>query len=97
MEKLCKSEWCTETLCVHGHGIAWLYTLRNTGGHSFSICSFILQLFPVEVDINDFSRLMPLMIFIVEEVLGEKLNCFCYYRKPLFRTNLCALVYLPRF
>lgn len=31
MEELYQSEWCTEALCFHGHGIAWMYSVRNSG------------------------------------------------------------------
>jgi hypothetical protein len=31
MEELYKSGRCTEALCFHGHGIAWMHSVRNSG------------------------------------------------------------------
>ena len=40
LEKLCQSKWCTETLCIHGHGNAWVYTCRNSGQKTILLLIF---------------------------------------------------------
>lgn len=40
LEKLCQSKWCTQALCVHGNGNAWVHTFRNSGENTITFHVF---------------------------------------------------------
>ena len=79
MAKLCESQWCFKALCIHGHGITWMCTFRDTGNVMLTYlqrCSNLCMCWMIFSSVTQ----VALMISIVISLASNKkiFQTFCH-------------------